>query len=326
MDNSKENSLSEINTTNFFVKKQRKTKIILLIAATIAAYAFNAPIIDSAKEFANWINESLAGSVVGFGIIGILAFIISDKRVRRLIRYSWNSFVHWLTGLFTELDPIKILEKYVEDLDKNYRLLGENISKLRNQIDKLKENIKVNNNEILRNHRLIAEAQKQGRPEVVAVNSNQIGRLDALNQKYGSMVGKLEELNSVLIKMHTYSSYKLTDTRNEIRMKKQEYNAISSGYSAMKNAQSILQGNFQQTEMYDKATQDLAADLSLKIADMDNFMELSSDVFKEMDFQNNIYQAKGMEIFDKITTEGKAFLDKIDYNTNGSYLPSNNKK
>jgi hypothetical protein len=125
--------------------------------------------------------------------------------------------------------------------------------------------------------------------------------------------------------MHTYSSYKLTDTRNEIRMKKQEYNAISSGYSAMRNAQNILQGNFQQTELYDRATQELAADLSLKIADMDNFMALSSDVFKEMDFQNSIYQTKGMEIFDKITTEGKAFLDKIEYSKE-SYLPQNDPK
>lgn len=93
----------------------------------------------------------------------------------------------------------------------------------------------------------------------------------------------------------------------------------------MRNAQNILQGNFQQTELYDRATQELAADLSLKIADMDNFMALSSDVFKEMDFQNSIYQTKGMEIFDKITTEGKAFLDKIEYSKE-SYLPQNDPK
>ncbi|MBR4266014.1 MAG: hypothetical protein IKQ46_08170 [Bacteroidales bacterium] len=320
-----EKSLSEIKPSNIFEKKQRKTKFALLGIALAAGFIFKTPITETASQFANWINDSIQGSIIGFGIIGIIAFIASDKRVRRLIKYSWNSLVKKITSLFTELDPIKILEKYVEDLDNNYRALGENISKLRIQIDRLKENIKVNNNEIIRSHKLIAEAQRQGRPEVVAVNSNQIGRLDALNKKYGSMVSKLEDLNSVLIKMHTYSSYKLTDTRNEIRMKKQEYNAISSGYSAMRNAQNILQGNFQQTELYDRATQELAADLSLKIADMDNFMALSSDVFKEMDFQNSIYQTKGMEIFDKITTEGKAFLDKIEYSKE-SYLPQNDPK
>ena len=130
-----EKSLSEIKPSNIFEKKQIKTKFALLGIALAAGFIFKTPITETASQFANWINDSIQGSIIGFGIIGIIAFIASDKRVRRLIKYSWNSLVKKITSLFTELDPIKILEKYVEDLDNNYRALGENISKLRNQID-----------------------------------------------------------------------------------------------------------------------------------------------------------------------------------------------
>jgi hypothetical protein len=139
------------------------------------------------------------------------------------------------------------------------------------------------------------------------------------------MVGKMEDLNNVLIKMHSYSSYKLTDTKNEIRMKKQEFSAISSGYSAMRNAQNILEGDYARNERYEAATEALAQDLSVKIAEMDNFMELSSSIFEEMDLQNSIYQAEGMKMFDEITSKGQAILDKLDTQSeNNSYFIKRN--
>jgi hypothetical protein len=118
------------------------------------------------------------------------------------------------------------------------------------------------------------------------------------------------------------SGCKLNDTKNEIRMKKQEFAAISSGYSAMVNAKNIMNGNYQQNEMYDSAIESLTNDLHVKIAEMDNFMQLSQPLFDDLDLQNETYKLEGAQLYEKIMTEGKAFLDKIDYGKD-SYLPSN---
>lgn len=249
-----------------------------------------------------------------FSMLGLLVFVICDKRARNLIKYGFKWIMRKITSLFVELDPIKVLKKYVADLEKNFRELSENISKLRAQIAKIKEIMKQNNKEIAKSTRLIDEAKRQGRAEVVAVNFNQIGRLNKLNEKYALMVGRMDDLNNVLIKMHSYSSYKLTDTKNEIRMKEQEFAAISSGYSAMMNAKNIMNGNYQQTEIYESATEALTAELHTKIAEMDSFMQLSQPIFEEMDLQRAISQLEGEQMYQKIMTEGKAFLDKIDYN------------
>ena len=306
---------------SFFSKKEGKTGLIFLFGGVASLFAFRNPILNFFREVYQDMMASMTGSIVGFGVLGLLVFMETDKRARNLIVYGFKSLMRWITGLFTELDPIKILESHIEELDRNFKMLGDNIAKLRNNMIRIKETRDSNNKEILRATKLIEEAKRQNRQEVVAVNYNQIGRLKALNQKYDVMIGKMENLNNVLIKMHTYSSYKLADTRNEIRMKKQEYSAISSGYSAMENARNILEGNFSRNERYDAATDALAADLSTKIAEMDNFMELSSGIFRDMDLQNSIYKVEGMEMFDEITNKGKAILDKLDSSQNYSYFP-----
>ncbi|MBQ3655830.1 MAG: hypothetical protein II956_03135 [Bacteroidales bacterium] len=306
---------------SYFQKKEGKTAGVFIGASVAAVAIFHRPIIDFFTKIWQDMQTSLSDTVIGFGVLGLLVFIATDKRARKLVSYGFKSLMRWITSWFTELDPIKILESYVEELDKNFKLLGDNIAKLRSNIAKLRDTINTNNREITKSVKLIEEAKRQNRQEVIAVNSNQIGRLKALNQKYGAMVGKMEDLNNVLIKMHSYSSYKLTDTKNEIRMKKQEFSAISSGYSAMRNAQNILEGDYARNERYEAATEALAQDLSVKIAEMDNFMELSSSIFEEMDLQNSIYQAEGMKMFDEITSKGQAILDKLDTQSeNDSYF------
>ncbi|MCR5453774.1 MAG: hypothetical protein K6F33_02150 [Bacteroidales bacterium] len=305
---------------SFFSKKEGKVGLAVILCTLGVLGVYYNPIIESVKAT---LNGSVAGTMGLFAVLGLLVFIITDKRARNLVSYGFKWLMRKITGLFVELDPIKVLESYVETLEKNFNELNANISKLRRQIVKIKETIKQNNKEIERTTRIIDEAQRQGRSEVVAVNYNQIGRLHKLNEKYALMVGRMDDLNNVLIKMQSYSSFKLSDTKNEIRMKRQEFAAISSGYSAMVNAKNIMNGNYQQNELYDNAIENLTMDLHTKIADMDNFMQLSQPIFNELDIQNEAYKLEGEKLYEKIMTEGKAFLDKIDYNAEtNSYLPN----
>ena len=305
---------------SFFSKKEGKVGLAVILGVLAVLGIYHKPIIESVKAT---LNGSVGGTMMLFALLGLLVFILTDKRARKLVSYSFKWLMRKITGWFTELDPIKILESYVQTLEKNFNELNDNISKLRNQIVKLKDTVKENNKEIEKSTRIIDEAQRQGRSEVVAVHYNQIGRLHKLNEKYALMIGRMDDLNNVLIKMHSYSSFKLSDTKNEIRMKKQEYAAVSSGYSAMANAKNIMNGNFQQNEMYDTAIDALTNDLHVKIAEMDNFMQLSQPLFDDLDLQSEAYKLEGAQLYEKIMTEGKAFLDKIDYGPqNGSYLPN----
>ena len=221
---------------SFFSKKEGKVGLAVILGILATLGILHNPIIESVKAT---LNGSVGGTVGLFAVLGLLVFVISDKRARNLVSYGFKWLMRKITGWFVELDPIKILESYVKTLENNFNELNDNIAKLRRQIVKMKDTIKQNNREIEKSTRIIDEAQRQGRSEVVAVHYNQIGRLHKLNEKYALMVGRMDDLNNVLIKMHSYSSFKLNDTKNEIRMKKQEFAAISSGYSAMVNAKTL---------------------------------------------------------------------------------------
>ena len=305
---------------SFFSKKEGKVGLAVILGILATLGILHNPIIESVKAT---LNGSVGGTVGLFAVLGLLLFVITDKRARNLVAYGFKWLMKKITGWFVELDPIKILESYVKTLENNFNELNDNIAKLRRQIVKMKDTIKQNNREIEKSTRIIDEAQRQGRSEVVAVHYNQIGRLHKLNEKYALMVGRMDDLNNVLIKMHSYSSFKLNDTKNEIRMKKQEFAAISSGYSAMVNAKNIMNGNYQQNEMYDSAIESLTNDLHVKIAEMDNFMQLSQPLFDDLDLQNESYKLEGAQLYERIMTEGKAFLDKIDYTDAGSYFSPN---
>jgi phage shock protein A len=305
---------------SFFSRKEGKVGLAVILATLALIGVYHNPIVEYIKTLLT----TETGTIGLFAMLGALIFIISDRRIRNLLSYSFKWLMRKITSLFVELDPIKVLESYIIDLEKNFNELSKNISKLRKQITIMRDTVKLNNKEIAKSTRLVDEAKRQGRSEVVAVNLNQIGRLNKLNEKYALMIGRMDDLNNVLIKMHAYSSYKLADTRNEIRMKKQELAAISSGYSAMMNARNIMNGNYKQTELYDTAIDALTNDLHTKIADMDNFMQLSQPLFDDMNLQNAINQMEGERIFEKIMTEGQAFLNKIENSSNGSYFPSKN--
>lgn len=252
-------------------------------------------------------------------IAGILLtpflFKTPRKLAGRLFNVIKDKVKEWITP---KEDPMTLLKRYVDDLERNFRNLQTHISKLHTQMAKIKDIMKQNSNEIARSSRLIDEAKRQGRNEVVAVNYNQVGRLTKLNEKYALMMGRMEELNDVLVKMHTYSSYKLNDTKNEIRMKEQEMQALSSGYYAMMSAKNIMEGDYAQNNVYAEATEQLTIDLHTKIAELDNFMQLSSPMFDDMDMQRTLSQLEGENYYEKLMAEGRAFLNNVDYKDNGN--------
>src|SRR4030042_2651308 len=76
--------------------------------------------------------------------IGALTYVLLDSRFRNLIFFMYKSIMRFITKLFVEIDPIGILETYVEDLQNNITKMNQQIGNLRGQMRKLKEVIDKN--------------------------------------------------------------------------------------------------------------------------------------------------------------------------------------
>lgn len=247
-------------------------------------------------------------AVILFAVLGAILFVLLDPKFRNLIWFIYKSIMRAITRLFVNIDPIGILESYIEDLHKNLGEMDTHISKLKGQMQKLKIIMEKNDSEMKESLQIAEQAKKAGKMDMVVINTRQYGRLEESNKRYKELFNKLEILYRVLSKMYDNSGYLIKDIENEVRIKKQEREAIKSGYSAMRRAMSIVKGDPDKKMMFDQAMESIVDDISLKIGEMERFMEASSSVIDSIDLQNGVYEQKGMELLEKMEKEGISLL------------------
>ncbi len=253
------------------------------------------------------LQSMLTAILLGVGIIVVL-YVLIDPKFRNLVWYMYKSFMRWITGLFVQIDPIKILESYVDYLYKNLREMNTHIGKLKGQTSKLQRLIDKNKQEMSQNLKMAEQAKKKNNMELVAINTRQFGRLKESNDRYTKLLNKMELLYRVLSKIHRNSGYLIKDTENEVRMRKQEYKALKAGHSAMKSAMNIISGDPDKKQMFDMATEAIVDDVHNKIGEMERFIEISGSFIDSVDLQNGVYEQEGLELLEKMEADGMSFL------------------
>lgn len=296
---------SELKPRSFWKRPEGKTGMLFLIGIIVVAVIFWAAIIGWVKSL---LATSIVGAVLFFVGVGLIVYILIDRKMRTLVWYMFRSFMRWLTGLFVQIDPIKILESYIDYLYKNLKEMNEHIGKLKGQMTKLKSTINKNREEMETNLKMAEQAKKKGNMELVTVNTRQYGRLKDANKRYNELLNKMEVLYRVLSKIHKNSGYLIKDIENEVRMRKQEAEAIRSGHSAMKRAMNIIHGDPDKKMIFDMAMESIVNDVSNKIGEMERFIEISGSFIDSVDLQNGVYEQEGLALLEKMEKEGVSFL------------------
>jgi len=247
-------------------------------------------------------------ATIFFVLLAALLYVLFDRKFRTLVWYMYKSIMRAITSWFVQIDPIGILETYIEDLYKNLREMDGHIAKLKGQIAKLQRTIDENSREMEESLKMAEQAKKAGNKDILIINTRQYGRLEESNKRYKELLGKMEILYRILSKMYKNSGYLIKDIENEVRMRKQERAAIRAGYSAMKRAMSIINGDPDKKMMFDMAMEAIVDDVSNKVGEMERFMEVSSTFIDSIDLQNGVYEQKGLELLEKMENEGISFL------------------
>ena len=302
------NEVETYKRKSFWSRPEGKLGAAVLITCSAALGLFHNP----ALELLRSMFETPFSTMGLFAILGTITLIFTDSRARKLVAYAFRAIMRKITGIFVQLDPIKILESYIDYLKKNRDEMNTNIQKLRGQLSKLRSIVSQNQNEMDQKIRIARQAKVQNRDELVAINTRQYGRLKELNSKYDAMISKMNVLYNVLTKIYTSTTYMIQDTENEVRLRKQESAAIMSGYSAMKHAMNIINGDTDRKMMFDMANEALADDIYAKIGEMDTFIELSGDFIDNVNLQNAAFEQQGNELIaklEKMEREGLSFLE-----------------
>ena len=242
------------------------------------------------------------------GVLAAIVYMVLDPKMRNLIWYMYKSVMRWITGLFVQIDPIVILKNYVEELQDNLRNMNKQINKLRGQMHQLGEMIHKNKKEIESNLKLASKAKAQNNNAMMVLKSRKAGRLQDSNIRLDELYRKMEVLYRVLCKMYENSEILVEDVKDQVKIKEQERKAILASTSAMRSARNVIQGDKDKRAMFEEALEAIADDVSLKVGEMERFMEITANFMDSIDLQNGVFEEEGLEMLEKWQQESMSKL------------------
>lgn len=92
----------------------------------------------------------------------------------------------------------------------------------------------------------------------------------------------------------------LEDTRDQVNLKEQEYQAIKTSHSAIQSAISIISGNPDQRAQFDRALETMAEEVSRKAGEMERFMDTSRHLMDTIDLQNGVFEEEGLRMLENM--------------------------
>ena len=233
------------------------------------------------------------------GALGILSYIVLDKRNRTLAFYVYRSLMRKITGLFIQLDPIAILKTYIETLRDSLTKMDQQIKKLRGTMTGVKRMMDENAAVAKESMAIASKAKEAGKNSILILKSRKAGRLQESNVSLQKLYTKMEVLYRVLSKMYENCGILLEDTEDQVKLKEAEWKAIQQSYSAMKSAMSVINGDKDKRAVYEDALSFIAQDLGNKIGEMERFMEMSQSFTDGIDLQNGVFEEKGLEMLEE---------------------------
>lgn len=296
--------MADFQPKSFWKKPEGFTGILFLLTIGLGSfYLFN--------QFLPLLIELAENTLYLAGMLAALAgiiFVALDSKNRNLIWYMYQSAMRWITGIFVKIDPISILKSYIDSLELQLRNLSKQIGNLRGQMRKLKGIMDGNTTDIQKNMLLAEQANKQNDEKNRTLLARKAARLQDANAKYEVLYKKMEVLYRILTKMYENAEIVLEDTKDQVSLKEQEFQAIKAGHSAIRSAMSVISGDPDQRAIFNQALETLADEVSQKVGEMERFMDTSRNLMDSIDLQNGVFEEDGLRLLERWENDNPLLL------------------
>jgi hypothetical protein len=267
-------------------------KIVLVLAGVAAAYGFVQilPFLIAAAT------DTLHLAIL-IGAILLVIFIVSDRRVWTLGRLIFQSVMHYLTGLFIELDPIGMLKNYIAEMKKNLAIMDEQLGNLNGSIRTLQNQIAANQKEAEHSMALANQADKKiAAGGLTSLDQQQYMSARVTNQRHAASLinidksltdlrDKLKILYEQLIRWRATAEFQVTDKENRVSEEEMRRKALKKAYSVFQAAKKIFRGDPAANQIYDQTLEYLADDAGQMLGEMEDFNRLANKLMTNMDLE-----------------------------------------
>lgn len=310
---------NENSIKSFWKRPEGKPGMVLLLGLLGVGGYFLAKALPTIIEMMK--NLYVAGAL-GLGLFAILTIVMND-RFRNTVWYLYKGLMRRITGLAIELNPIAILESYIEDLFEKIRKIEKQLVDLKGQIGKIFAKLQKNKEDWKMSMERASQAKKMGRDAEVELYTRQAGRLEKYIEKLDSLYKRMEVLAKVLDKMKYYSDIMAKDTRMEVEIRKEEFESITKSHSIMKSAMNIIKGNDDKRVIFDQAMEFVVDDIGSKVGEMDRMLEASTEFINSVDLDNAVYAERGAQMLEEFDKKGMDAIFGSKKKENSEGVPVN---
>ena len=244
------------------------------------------------------------------GAVALILFLVTNKRVQTLAWYFFKMTMRKLTGALIMIDPIAITKSYISDLKKRLVDLNKQKGDLNGQIQQLRDTINSNKSLADQNFKKMDVIRKNGSADdqkdrmAATLAARKAGRLKKSNMKYKDLLVKMEKLKSVLDKMAYSCDIFIQDLEDEVTHQEKEYSIVKKSHSVLKSAMNILNAGDDKAEIFRQSLEFMADDVSMRVGQMEEFMDASQDFIHNIDIENGVFMEDGMQLLDAWEEKG----------------------
>lgn len=229
--------------------------------------------------------------------VGVLLFIVTNPKVRNIAWYFFQVTMKKITGMFVEMDKIKIAESYIDYARKLLSGMSDQILNLKGKMGELQKQITTQKREKDNSLKMASAAREQSNIKYVALQTRQAGRLEQSTLTLQELYDKMKVLYDRLVHIYDNTEVLIEDMNNDVQLKKRELLAIRAAHTAMSYAIKYMQGD-DKKELFDLAMESMLDEIGNKVGELERFVEVSGKFVEGVDIQNSVYEQEGLKMLE----------------------------
>jgi len=230
--------------------------------------------------------------------LAIFLYCVTNRKLRLSFFYFYEILMKKLVGVVIEMDPFIIAEDYINDMQKQREKLYNQSVEVQGQEEKIAMKIKEKEDEM---HQLLSKAKVAKDNNMLPELGNatrQVARLQEYIKQLNPIADNLNKIGDYLTKIYKNSAYLIEDAKNELDLKKDLYNSVSSGNKALDSAMKIFKGDPEKKLLVEQSMEYLKDDIADKLGNMKKAISYSTDFMRSIDLDNATYEQQGLEMLE----------------------------
>jgi phage shock protein A len=239
----------------------------------------------------------------------ILLYVISNP----LLIWGFFKTLSWkLTSFLVKMDPLSVMDRYVEYLKKKWAGLNDSITVLVGKKRKLERKIADLTSRMKENAQLGAAAMKTNNSAAASMYGTKVATDQGTLKMLTPMEARMDKSLDFMTKLSDNWKYGIEQLEFQIGAKREEYEIIKETTKGLKSAEDFINSDDEAAKLYGMSLKALEETVTQQIGYIDEFERKSKDIMAGIDIEKQARTDAGLQALEEFM---KADAPTLNINT-----------